>query len=51
MKAARAIVSTTSGNAGRLLRDWQREARFHSRFAITEGMFRHGVPAAAPEFS
>jgi len=45
VKAARAIVSTTPGLAETLVRDWQKAARFYSRFGITEGQLHHGVSA------
>jgi len=44
VKAARALVATTSGMAETLARDWRKAAWFYARFGITEGQFRNGVP-------
>jgi hypothetical protein len=45
VKAARAIVAATPGLNERLQRDCRLAARFYTRFGISEGMFRSGVPA------
>jgi len=42
VKAARAIVSQTPGLEKILTHDWQKAARFYSRFGITEATSRHG---------
>jgi hypothetical protein len=44
VKAARELVATTPGLAETLARDWRKGAWFYSRFGITEGQFRQGVP-------
>jgi hypothetical protein len=46
VKAARAVVSTTTELAETLAADWQKAARFFSRIGITEAQFRRGVPAS-----
>ncbi len=45
VKAARAVVTRTTGIAEILVADWKRAARFYARFGITETLFRRGVPA------
>jgi hypothetical protein len=45
VKAARALVATTQGMSVMLARDWRKAAWFYARFGITEGLFRHGLPA------
>jgi len=45
VRAARAEISGHPGADAILRRDWAKAARFYARFGITEGQFRHGVPA------
>lgn len=49
VKVARAVVSRTPGLVDVLARDLGKAARFYARLEITQGMFRHGVPAICPE--
>jgi hypothetical protein len=43
VKAARAVVTSTSGLAQALARDWRKAARLYARFGITEQVFRQGA--------
>jgi hypothetical protein len=45
VELARSMVSRTPGLAETLTTDWQKAARFYARFAISEALFRDGVPA------
>jgi len=49
VKVARAVIAGTPGLAELLASDWRRATWIYSRFGVTEGLLRHGVPAPDAE--